>query len=117
MGKFIDLTGKKFGRLTVIKTVPHDGVHPWFLCICECGNTCEARSDKLRDGRTQSCGCLHRELNQTIGDKLKKTYVVDGKTYTKKDILKITGISPSTFYRKLREGKTIKEILYPGGIR
>lgn len=66
MRKLIDLTGQKFGRLTVIKTGSKDkkGKHRW-LCKCECRNTKEVRGSSLRSGRTRSCGCLKREIRQT----------------------------------------------------
>lgn len=58
----IDLTGQQFGRLTVVH---HDPGHPgrgthWY-CTCICGNTVTVRSEKLRTGRTRSCGCLRHE--------------------------------------------------------
>ncbi len=48
MGRFIDLTGQKFGRLTVIKKVGIDkyGKSIW-LCKCDCGNEKEVKSDNL----------------------------------------------------------------------
>lgn len=54
MNKFVDLTGKKFGRLTVIKRV---GRAKW-VCRCECGNYKEVITSKLVKGRCKSCGCL-----------------------------------------------------------
>jgi len=58
MGKFIDITGQKFGRLTVIKRVEND---KWnkarWLCKCECGNEVIVVGTSLRSGETQSCGC------------------------------------------------------------
>lgn len=62
MGKVVDLTGKRFGRLTVIslgKKLPN-GLSTW-MCQCDCGKTKEARGALLRKGATQSCGCLNRE--------------------------------------------------------
>lgn len=66
MGKFIDLTGKRFGRLTVIKRV-EDHIQPsgqhktrW-LCKCDCGNKICATSNSLNNKSTQSCGCLQIE--------------------------------------------------------
>lgn len=62
MGKLIDLTGRKFGRLTVIRRDGQkDGRATW-LCLCECGNIHSASGKYLRSGATQSCGCLHKEL-------------------------------------------------------
>lgn len=54
-----DITGQKFGKLTVIKTSgkSKSGNIKW-LCKCECGNTTEVVGSKLRNGHTKSCGCL-----------------------------------------------------------
>lgn len=59
---FKDITGRKFGRLTVVGFAGHDK-HRKILwrCICECGNETAAVGFKLREGLTRSCGCLHRE--------------------------------------------------------
>lgn len=61
MSKFIDLTGQRFGRLTVIKQygVAKSG-HALWDCKCDCGNTKIISSNQLR-GLTRSCGCLQRE--------------------------------------------------------
>ena len=58
MPKRIDLTGKKFGRLTVISFAGTDknGKALWH-CQCECGNKTIVRLDRLRSGETKSCGC------------------------------------------------------------
>lgn len=59
---FNDLTGQKFGRLTVIERVENakDGQACW-LCQCECGNTKIVRAGDLRRRNTKSCGCIKRE--------------------------------------------------------
>lgn len=64
MSKLIDLTGQKFGRLTVIGRAEKKGKtrQARWLCKCECGNTIEAFSDNLRSGHTKSCGCLNAEV-------------------------------------------------------
>lgn len=66
MGKFIDLTGRRFGRLTVIerKGVGNDGCVTW-LCRCDCGNMVVVRSRDLKSGATKSCGCYHKEHAST----------------------------------------------------
>lgn len=62
MSEFIDLTGQKFGRLTVIKRVENDKQGgACFLCLCDCGNETKVNGTKLRKNLTQSCGCLQRE--------------------------------------------------------
>lgn len=61
MGKFVDLTGKQYGRLTVLKLIPPEGGRTYWYCKCSCGKTTATRADSLLDGRSQSCGCLQRE--------------------------------------------------------
>lgn len=62
MGKIIDITGQRFGRLTALQVIGKDGRgEKIWHCICECGNTKDALSSNLRKGLTQSCGCLQKE--------------------------------------------------------
>lgn len=61
-----DLTGQKFGRLTVVKQaetrITKSGQHKtYWLCRCDCGNEKEISANSLLNGRTQSCGCYHKE--------------------------------------------------------
>ena len=60
--QFIDLTGKRFGKLLVIAKEPvaADGKTYW-LCQCDCGNTCIVYSYSLRKGLQKSCGCGRRK--------------------------------------------------------
>lgn len=67
MAKIIDLTGQRFGKLVVIKRVPNKNKRTMWLCKCDCGNEVEVRSDQLRGGITNSCGCLHMEQIKSIG--------------------------------------------------
>lgn len=62
MGRYKDLTGQKFGRLTVMEYAERDTqrVSLW-KCKCECGKRVVVRGTSLRYGSTQSCGCLRRE--------------------------------------------------------
>ena len=62
MSKVVDLTGQRFGRLTVIERYGSnkDGQATW-LCQCDCGNQPVVRGGKLRSGHTTSCGCLFVE--------------------------------------------------------
>lgn len=54
--------GNKYGLLTVIDRVASNknGRARW-LCQCECGNTIEVLGVTLRNGATQSCGCLQKQ--------------------------------------------------------
>jgi len=63
MGRFEDLTGRVFGRLTVLRIFDkqHDR-HRW-LCRCSCGSGVDkpVYANILKGGGTLSCGCLARE--------------------------------------------------------
>lgn len=65
MGKIIDLTGKVYGRLTVIHRAPHNETlktkSPLWICKCECGNFKTAFGSNIKKGDTRSCGCLQAE--------------------------------------------------------
>lgn len=60
--KFVDLTDKRFGKLTVIEKLPPqtDRRTRW-MCQCDCGNTCVVTSQELRKGLQKSCGCGRRK--------------------------------------------------------
>lgn len=64
MRRPIDLTGQRFGRLTVIERSGKvtKGRSVYWKCICDCGNETIVSSDNLRKRKTKSCGCLHKEL-------------------------------------------------------
>ena len=59
-----DLTGKKFGRLTVIGVADDGKRKTSYICQCDCGNVKKVRSDALIGGTTKSCGCLKMESNK-----------------------------------------------------
>ena len=66
MGRFQDLTGQRFGRLTVVKRaedyVKPSGQHKTqWLCKCDCGNETVVVACNLKSGHTNSCGCLQKE--------------------------------------------------------
>lgn len=63
MGKVIDLTGQKFGRLTAVKLDRVERCAYW-LCKCDCGKETIATSGSLRTGHKKSCGCLHDDLSR-----------------------------------------------------
>jgi hypothetical protein len=73
-GYFNDLTGQRFGRLTVIsfhdvQIVQHTSRinrYSMWECQCDCGNTCVVKGDYLKSGRTKSCGCLLEETRHEV---------------------------------------------------
>ena len=81
MGKFIDLTGHKYGKLTVIHRVEDrirsDGSHETrWRCLCDCGNETEASSRSLRAKKAgvRSCGCLANGGQKGVKDRTGMRY-------------------------------------------
>lgn len=69
--RIIDLTGKHFGRLVVIKPAEKRSVNGnmrWH-CRCDCGRYVIVDGQRLRRNLTQSCGCLRRELMRRRANK------------------------------------------------
>ena len=63
MGKFIDLTGQRFGRLVVIKRDNNDNSkRVRWLCKCDCGKEVSVLGLNLYRPHTRSCGCLKKEI-------------------------------------------------------
>lgn len=60
MRKPIDLTGQRFGRLTVTEKLPSVNRQTMWWCKCDCGNDVAVRTDYLLSKHTQSCGCLRK---------------------------------------------------------
>lgn len=59
-----DLTGQKFGRLIVIERdlSVTDKKGTYWRCKCECGNEKIIMGHSLKNGSTQSCGCLNKDI-------------------------------------------------------
>lgn len=111
----VDLTGMKFGRLTVIKQaddyVDKKGEHiACWHCICECGNPNDiiVRGHHLRNGETLSCGCWQKDASRQSRALAKKTnqyefydnYVIG---YTEKG---------EPFYVDIEDYETVKDICW-----
>ena len=62
MANIIDITGQRFGRLTVVACAGRTkrGNTIW-TCRCDCGNEKIVQASHLRSGSTTSCGCLRQE--------------------------------------------------------
>ena len=61
MPKKIDLTGEKYGKLTVLRQVKGNSKYKTWECQCDCGNIIRVDSRHLRSGATTSCGCSKEE--------------------------------------------------------
>ncbi len=70
MSSVTDLTGKRFGRLTVVSRAGSNkqGRAMW-LCVCDCGKECCVKGTNLLQGNTSSCGCLGQQTRVENGYK------------------------------------------------
>jgi hypothetical protein len=77
MAYFIDLLGKRYGRLLTIDYARNGGRVYWH-CQCDCGKETYVRADHLSAGTTVSCGCFRTELStsrvMTHGMKYTRVY-------------------------------------------
>ena len=84
--------GQKFGRLTVVELLPPNPNHNRrALCLCDCGNTTITAVQNLRNGHTQSCGCLQKEVQGA----LTRLQLKPGQQFGKLTVEKFAGISDS----------------------
>lgn len=67
MPKKLNLIGQRFGRLTVIEEAPNQGRYTQWKCLCDCGKEKICKTDSLRSGSLQSCGCLRTETARKNG--------------------------------------------------
>ncbi len=82
--RLVDLTGQKFGRLTVIK-LHHKNEstnHYYWECQCDCGGNAIVYGGHLKDGHTKSCGCLISNGEEKIASLLKENNINFKKQYT-----------------------------------
>ena len=79
MGKFIDLTGQKFGKLTVLEKTNkrQDGGSIVWKCKCDCGNIVEISSKRLRNNINVSCGCYQKERQKYSMSKLQNRQQIE----------------------------------------
>lgn len=87
--KAVDLTNKKFGRLTALyPTSKRDNAFIIWRCKCECGNEVDVSSHNLSSGNSTSCGCYRVELGlkkaEEFANYKKDAYVFD----TRLDVIK-----------------------------
>ena len=76
MGQLKDLTGQKFGKLTVLRRAEdRKRGRPMWLCQCECGNQTVVSSTRLLlPNGTRSCGCLRHQPSNNLVDLTGKVF-------------------------------------------
>lgn len=88
-----DIVGKKFTRWTVLSVCAEKDKYGFYNyeCICECGNTKIITRNSLNSGKSQSCGCLNKELSSIRTKELHKNADVSdmiGKVFGKLTVIK-----------------------------
>lgn len=68
MSKQIDLTGKRFGKLTVASRAEKVKYNQYWNCLCDCGITKAIIGIALTSGGTVSCGCHRKEIHTIHGN-------------------------------------------------
>lgn len=91
--KYEDLTGKRFGKLIVVKEnkeryaqdlLKTKKPHRYWWCQCDCGNPelIQVESSHLKDGHTTSCGCIRSKAEEKIMNLLKTSHIPFKREYT-----------------------------------
>lgn len=62
MVRRIDITGRRFGRWTVLEYEGNRNGGSWYSCKCDCGTIKSTTYDRLKLGQSKSCGCLASEM-------------------------------------------------------
>lgn len=79
MGKFKDLTGQRFGKLSVISKAENIGNKVAWNCVCDCGNHIVVKACNLyrKESTTISCGCEHFKPKYDLtGKRFGKLFVI-----------------------------------------
>lgn len=70
-----DLTGRRYGRLTVIsynEEVSKQKGRAYWNCKCDCGNEVIVYGSHLKSGNTKSCGCYQKERRKELNEEMWK---------------------------------------------
>lgn len=87
ISKIIDLTGKRFGKLTVIKRdleTEKNGTYWLCICGCDCEKVISVESPRLRNGKKTDCGCVRTQKYNLAGRKFGNLTVIKRDLTTKK---------------------------------
>ena len=75
--RFIDLSGEKFGKITVLERIKKENSkRTFFKCLCDCGKEKIFQSSDLLRGKIKSCGCWKAEHMKKLG----KEHITHGMT-------------------------------------
>lgn len=76
---FKDITGNKYGKLTVLGLDHKRGRNFYWRCKCDCGNETVVVGGAIKSGHTKSCGCAHKKakLKDLVGERFGKLVVIE----------------------------------------
>lgn len=113
---FIDLSGRKFGMLTVIeRTVNDSRGNIQYSCLCDCGNRKIIRGMNLSSGNTRSCGCVTFSMGEAIIDDILFDMGIEYGSHIRFDDLTGIGQYPLSYdFGLYSNGKLVGLIEYQG---
>ena len=115
MGKFVDITGKRYGKLVVIEKTKERNVRGSVIwnCKCDCGKMVNVSSNCLRTGSVSSCGCSRAESKEKniSGEKVGRLTAIKKVGKTKDGVLWLfqcdCGRKVELSVRVFNDGKTL----------
>ena len=92
--RFKDLTGQKFGHLTVLTFKEINEKHQSVLhCLCDCGKECDIIGCRMIEGTIKSCGCL-----RSVNEELIEEYLIKNKINFKREQTFQDLLSPKNYH-------------------
>ena len=109
-----DLTGHKFGKLTVLKKSKKSGQRLYWDCKCDCGNFLTVKGDALRQGLQQSCGCINSKNENLIANLLRNNNIDFIQQYSFNDLVSDNNKKLRFDFAIIKENKLQYLIEYDG---
>ena len=111
--------GTKFGKLTVIEDLGYrmqsrGKQARWSKCKCDCGNTIEVLNNNLKNGNTQSCGCVKSRGETIIRKILLDNNINFANEYTFPDLLAPSGYNLKFDFAIFKDNKLFELIEFDG---
>lgn len=117
--RVIDITGQRFGRLTVLSFEGYDLSNTAMWRVrCDCGTEFVTRGTHIRSGATRSCGCLRNEISAAKIHTAWRSWFIpvavigNGKRFECESIAaaaRLVGCSHSTVGKALHMGRNYRE--------
>lgn len=109
-----DLTGKRFGKLTVTAYAgKKNGMHRWH-CTCDCGRETVVGQTLLLDGRTKSCGCIQASVYKENLKLVEGTSITILKAVKSGRLIKSNTSGHTGVYYNKRRGLWIAQLTFQG---